>query len=326
MKLRCRSTFINIEELMEQPPARRAVSDSFALKFEESVGSDYFDQLSEKLASVSSTRGVADFFGIAYTDRFAQSLDVSEISTTAPHCDASPALVTDDSMQRAQGAIQQVGQNYRDIAAAGLPTELCAQVATQVGINTSVADMLLQVKADALQDTQVLPTACSVSRGSTGHPELCNRPCVHLAQGGCELDRTCDYCHLEHPKRPVHLDKRHRELLRDVSPKIWVPVLLPVLQEKVNEFSPTREVQAMLESLSSTCLSHPWAPVSPGSDLPSRTRRTLAATLRSMTFKAILSTLQRSLRLHGLEVGFVSDKLMHTLRDQVSQRTPVFAV
>eukprot|EP00928_Gymnodinium_smaydae_P083401 TRINITY_DN6663_c0_g1_i1.p1 TRINITY_DN6663_c0_g1~~TRINITY_DN6663_c0_g1_i1.p1 ORF type:complete len:557 (-),score=95.20 TRINITY_DN6663_c0_g1_i1:490-2160(-) len=69
--------------------------------------------------------------------------------------------------------------------------------------------------------------------GSFGHPELCARPCVFAATGQCERGLSCDFCHMPHEKRTVHLDKKGREALKRMTHEERVAVILPVVRSKV---------------------------------------------------------------------------------------------
>lgn len=167
------------------------------------------------------------------------------------------------------------------------------------------------------------PTAVSLSqghsRGSVGHPQLCNRPCVHMLIGYCDLGPACDFCHMGHPKRPVHLDKRHRELLRDVPPQEWLVVVLPILYDKIRTFDWSAQMQALVAELSVYCSAirkEPMASDAEQKSLTSRSRRTLAAVMRSMTLKSVLSTLQHAAQAHGVPLCPFIDNLLHRLREQ----------
>mmetsp|Transcript_52579 Transcript_52579/g.123046 ORF Transcript_52579/g.123046 Transcript_52579/m.123046 type:complete len:537 (-) Transcript_52579:27-1637(-) len=82
--------------------------------------------------------------------------------------------------------------------------------------------------------TPLASYACTaVSLGSIGHPELCSRPCIYVVEGKCANGRDCNFCHLPHPKRPVHLDKQHRDLLKGMRYLEMLFLLMPVLEAKV---------------------------------------------------------------------------------------------
>merc|ERR1712048_1496271 len=80
-----------------------------------------------------------------------------------------------------------------------------------------------------------MPPSCSycTNPGSKGHPEMCARPCLYFSSKGCTNGENCDFCHMYHPKRPHHLDKRGRELLATMSYEDCVQIILPILENKV---------------------------------------------------------------------------------------------
>eukprot|EP00928_Gymnodinium_smaydae_P083402 TRINITY_DN6663_c0_g1_i3.p1 TRINITY_DN6663_c0_g1~~TRINITY_DN6663_c0_g1_i3.p1 ORF type:complete len:592 (-),score=86.45 TRINITY_DN6663_c0_g1_i3:621-2297(-) len=69
--------------------------------------------------------------------------------------------------------------------------------------------------------------------GSLGHPELCARPCVFAATGQCERGLSCDFCHMPHEKRTVHLDKKGRDALKRMTHEERVVAILPVVRTKI---------------------------------------------------------------------------------------------
>ena len=71
----------------------------------------------------------------------------------------------------------------------------------------------------------------SWSAGSLGHPELCFKPCLHLAYGACPSGAACGFCHLPHPKRAKY--GRDRELLRQLSEADLLGLILPHLRAKI---------------------------------------------------------------------------------------------
>ncbi|CAJ1393384.1 unnamed protein product [Effrenium voratum] len=68
------------------------------------------------------------------------------------------------------------------------------------------------------------------SAGSSGHPELCFKPCLYLAYGSCPSGTSCNFCHLPHPNRAKY--GRDRELLRQLSEADLLGLILPHLRAK----------------------------------------------------------------------------------------------
>jgi len=253
-------------------------------------------------------------------------------STTLPpssrHSDSSDSLeattVSVSMQQLAQGYIQDMGQAMTTTSACAedVPTGRSIPIA----INNTVADMILQVKAEAFQTQEPqgqLPAVFQIqedeeetvkatmtttstsddnsidlssgkhcSRGSIGHPELCSRPCLYFVAGACGSGSSCEYCHLAHPKRPAHLDKRHREMLRNMSVEEWASLVLPVVHKRVQAVDDSEETRAMFWEIPKRC-AIPFGVVPP--TVAHRSQRMLMLTLRSMSLKTLLSTVQRGL-------------------------------
>mmetsp|Transcript_35622 Transcript_35622/g.101493 ORF Transcript_35622/g.101493 Transcript_35622/m.101493 type:complete len:322 (-) Transcript_35622:699-1664(-) len=89
--------------------------------------------------------------------------------------------------------------------------------------------------------------------GSTGHPELCTKPCLHAAAGRCANGDSCSFCHMPHPNKAKHLDKRDREALRMMPLLDAQLLLLPILREKVLAVDASAEVAQELQRVLSTC-------------------------------------------------------------------------
>jgi len=116
---------------------------------------------------------------------------------------------------------------------------------------------------------------------------------------------------MAHSKRPTHLDKRHREMLRSMPPLEWAALMLPTLQKKVQAVDDSFETQAMLGGIAAQC-GIPIGSVS--SSMPQRSQRMLILTLRSMSLKSLLSVVQHDLSQHGNQVEEAVHALLLHLR------------
>lgn len=96
-----------------------------------------------------------------------------------------------------------------------------------------------------------------MNHGSVGHPELCPRPCLFFVAGECRNGQYCKFCHRPHPKRPPHLDKRHREMLKELPYDRCLEIVLPVLLDKVMTFAPSEKTEELVSAL--RCLPMPQA-------------------------------------------------------------------
>mmetsp|Transcript_20754 Transcript_20754/g.54055 ORF Transcript_20754/g.54055 Transcript_20754/m.54055 type:complete len:132 (-) Transcript_20754:363-758(-) len=116
---------------------------------------------------------------------------------------------------------------------------------------------------------------------------------------------------MAHSKRPVHLDKRHREMLRSMPALEWAALVLPILQKKVEAVDDSLVTRAMLGDITAHC-GIPHGSVS--SSMPQRSQRMLILTLRSMSLKSLLSVVQHDLSQHGHQVEEAVDALLLHLR------------
>lgn len=153
------------------------------------------------------------------------------------------------------------------------------------------AQMPLAALPSALQDR----SSTQVNPGSVGHPELCPRPCLYFPTGRCANGDSCNFCHFPHRKRPAHLDKRHRAMLKEMSLTNCVALVLPILKEKSEVLNFDSEVVRQLDALAFT--------VEPATGSGGRSRRpacksrettALQTALRAMSLRSLLTTLHRA--------------------------------
>ncbi|CAE8720509.1 unnamed protein product, partial [Polarella glacialis] len=139
------------------------------------------------------------------------------------------------------------------------PARLPAQPAAQTHVNASSwTPRLLTSLFDHVSDSETVPVppATLPNPGSMAHPELCRRPCIYFAAGSCANGSACGYCHLSHEHRPSHLDRRHRDMLSNLSETECLALLLPVLRcraESTGLAAEAVEVLALLEDKTVAC-------------------------------------------------------------------------
>ena len=76
------------------------------------------------------------------------------------------------------------------------------------------------------------PSDFGLNPGSLGHPELCQRPCVHVAVGRwCEASNGCDFCHFHHGF-VMKLDRAQRRIVEEMSKAAFLTVAIQVLRDK----------------------------------------------------------------------------------------------
>lgn len=129
-----------------------------------------------------------------------------------------------------------------------------------------------------------------VNEGSVGHPFLCSRPCLYFVSGTCANGGSCAFCHMRHPKRAAHLDKKHRDILRALPVARAKALMLPVIWQKVSEVDASSPSQrafaefAHAHDVDDFALPHRM----------SRPERALVGTLNSLGLKTTLTMFQRT--------------------------------
>ena len=83
-------------------------------------------------------------------------------------------------------------------------------------------------------DTPVVPFWCS--KGSFGHPQLCGRPCVHVAKGGvCPSGLACTYCHFLPHAAVVKPGGSMRRTLLAATDQELLATFLPFIRKKAGK-------------------------------------------------------------------------------------------
>lgn len=184
----------------------------------------------------------------------------------------------------------------------------------RVVTNQVVADALLRAKVDhGPKPLREMPAAHPTNPGSLGHPELCVRPCLYFAAGRCVNGALCEFCHMPHPGRPAHLDKRHRELLKEMALPDLIPLVVPILEQKAKAIDLGFDVCAVLARLRDFASDAP--PSLQSAQAMGRGKRSLSVALKAMSLRSLLTTLHRNARLsNGPEKASVDDILQQLLQ------------
>ncbi|CAJ1406298.1 unnamed protein product [Effrenium voratum] len=83
-------------------------------------------------------------------------------------------------------------------------------------------------RARRIHEPAPAPTP-ALSTGSVGHPQVCRRPCVHLAKGACHSGSACGYCHSPEHRRAIP-DKRDRQALGAMCEAQLLDLIIPHLR------------------------------------------------------------------------------------------------
>lgn len=186
----------------------------------------------------------------------------------------------------------------------------------------------------AVNDTGRLPEQVAENQkptnpGSIGHPELCPRPCLYFPTGQCANGARCNFCHMLHPKRPAHLDKRHRVMLKEMLFSECVTLMMPILRQKVHALQCDAEAIKLLDALEAAAFSGARSPGAPcqGSSGPgafsgnsggvsSSSIHALQTALRAMSMRSLLAMLHRAAVAEASVERAAIDCLMQHLRCQ----------
>lgn len=209
---------------------------------------------------------------LSHTEQTAFAVAFAAIDDLAPPIH-NPSLTFKAHLRFAQ-ARQCQGGTANAAVANSPPTH------TACGQNGSVEQNGADEEENILEhDEQDVPE----NPGSVGHPELCPRPCLYFASGRCANGTTCNFCHLPHPKRPAHLDKRHRIMLKEMSFQDCLCMMLPILRQKLSTLACGPSVTDLLDSLEGSVAA---------SQVPAGTQA-LQTALRAMSLRSLLTALHR---------------------------------
>mmetsp|Transcript_68995 Transcript_68995/g.135458 ORF Transcript_68995/g.135458 Transcript_68995/m.135458 type:complete len:223 (+) Transcript_68995:56-724(+) len=129
--------------------------------------------------------------------------------------------------------------------------------------------------------------------GSLGHPIVCSRPCLYFAAGECANGSSCDFCHMNHPKRPHHLDKQHRAMLQNFAPEVRRAWLFAIIRAKLLSLDKSAAMQDIVDELAHSCGAAALALPEPTS--MGRQDRLLWAAMSSLTLRFLLFQMQKNL-------------------------------
>ncbi|CAE7387209.1 Pka-R2 [Symbiodinium natans] len=123
------------------------------------------------------------------------------------------------------------------------------------------------------------------SAGSMGHPELCQRPCVHVAAGrNCEEGDACGFCHVPH-SHAHKMDKRQRRIIQEMPKADFLHLALQLLKDKA-ETMQHRGTEVLFGILETEM--HSEGTSVPEMTTPSRLPRALMRCMREASFSTVV--------------------------------------
>lgn len=219
-----------------------------------------------------------------------------------------------DSQEHVANAVAQASRSFREAAVsadmldatavaqrivANVPQALpqAAAVAAETNVEQAVAAVQQPSKVEKVVANMVVSDALLRAKagndvgfsnpGSTGHPELCARPCALYAQGKCENGNVCAFCHAPHPKRPTQLDKRNREMLQRLDLDDRFALMCPILRAKFSNIGRLTYAE-LVKQLDTLCVARKPEPVE------RRDLRGLQTAMQSMSARSLLALLRRA--------------------------------
>lgn len=140
--------------------------------------------------------------------------------------------------------------------------------------------------------------------GSIGHPEYCPRACLFFPLGKCSNGNQCAFCHLPHAKRPTHLDKRHREMLKLMSFSECAALVVPIMRAKALTMNMGQEMLGLIEALS-------ISQVGGRSEAVPKNMRILERALQVLPFRTLTTILRRAVPDNTSECVMVDGIMLH---------------
>jgi len=125
--------------------------------------------------------------------------------------------------------------------------------------------------------------------GSIGHPEMCKKPCLFFQSGQCVHMANCSFCHLAHPHRASHLDKRNRDLLTRLPVGDRLHILLDALRSRAQVLPYKSAADRFVDILESACNPHLSNEVMPTRDRDQKTVKKLWCALQGQVFSSLIS-------------------------------------
>lgn len=157
------------------------------------------------------------------------------------------------------------------------------------------------------------------NRGSLGHPEACNRPCIYFATNRCANGSECEFCHVPHPRRSSRLDRERREFLQTLPHSTARALLLFFVRARMYANGWHRDCEAAFARLVAACGETASTIRCAASQVRrSRCGRDLIGVLRSLSLRSLLSTLQSSVLDGELDADSAASALLYVARDAAS--------
>eukprot|EP00746_Dinoflagellata_sp_MGD_P159393 gnl/MRDRNA2_/MRDRNA2_86686_c0_seq1.p1 gnl/MRDRNA2_/MRDRNA2_86686_c0~~gnl/MRDRNA2_/MRDRNA2_86686_c0_seq1.p1 ORF type:complete len:934 (+),score=149.52 gnl/MRDRNA2_/MRDRNA2_86686_c0_seq1:86-2887(+) len=128
--------------------------------------------------------------------------------------------------------------------------------------------------------------------GSSGHPDVCRKPCKYFWIGGCRNGEQCSFCHLPHTMHAPRLDKRHRYALEKLEPARLYEIFGNVVSLKAAKYRQGAMVSEVFQELHKRAVAVESENGSNPNANPHRANRRMLGVLESMTLGHLLHKLK----------------------------------
>lgn len=187
------------------------------------------------------------------TKQFALQQAKDQIISHMPRLPQEARTAATDTIEHAVAVVRHelagaTASTNQNVADALLRAKQGDKVHSLGGDEPFVSTLPLNLSAVLVGNQATLPVS-PPNPGSIGHPEYCPRACLFYPQGKCTNGSQCGFCHLPHPKRPAHLDKRHREIVKSMTFSECAALVVPIMMSKVVTTNMGTEMMGLLEAL-----------------------------------------------------------------------------
>mmetsp|Transcript_51861 Transcript_51861/g.112441 ORF Transcript_51861/g.112441 Transcript_51861/m.112441 type:complete len:321 (+) Transcript_51861:145-1107(+) len=226
IRLTLRSTFIDVEEASEANPLGRSKSEPIltsrlTVPAELQEEQRYVKSLAERARDVQS----------AVPLRHRREIE-GKPSSFSRHKSSSRS-------RDAFSSTVSTAASFRDLLEA---------TSTSDGDSFTLKEMWPDVEEDSVSQPSLGSEGFVASRGSFGHPHLCERACILAVAGRCNDGSECGFCHSPHTSK-LHLDKRNRKILQAMPYSARAAWVLPIMEQTAREHDFGPACQTLLARL-----------------------------------------------------------------------------
>jgi hypothetical protein len=157
--------------------------------------------------------------------------------------------------------------------------------------STEISSDIQDQKSDSVDQIDA-SEEMPANAGSLGHPDFCARPCLYFAMGKCANGTSCEFCHLDHDRKDVHLDKRNRLSLGRLSFTERASFILPIIASRAQQLGLTQSLEGINQLQSQTAEQQSTEEQAAATALTSREGKKLRHILRGLRVQELFRRLK----------------------------------